>query len=381
MDSGTKSVKRWTDRLGGASPKNARGHLRRFLKWLHDDGGPLSTYTPDQLVEYQQNSDNGNRFDILDAVQNYVTSLDTRASTKQATYSYLRSFFSHNRAELPRDAGYKIRSEIPRVQGKLTVEHIRNLVLSSDPCHRAVFTCMFQAAMGLDEIVYWNQHGWTRLKADLKDDPEVIRVQLAGRKHMRNKRSYYTFLGGDAIQAIKAWLSHRPADATVIFVNIRGVPLTKSGLRAYWLRHLRKIGLVGPQRKGDVSYRTGLNPHELRDVFRSQWSKSPAKYEVGEYFMGHVVDPFEYDKSFRDVAFYRREYLKALPHLQIMSSGIPFGRVEQSEVEQLQDAVRALKEQLQEMQTVRRESDDVMNRLFQDQEFQRFIERKLKTIG
>ena len=81
-------------------------------------------------------------------------------------------------------------------------------------------------------------------------------------------------------------------------------------------------------------------------VFRSQWSKSPAKYEVGEFFMGHTVDPYEYDKSFRDVAFYQKEYLSALPMFQIISSGSPFGRVNLNEVEGLQTRIRELETEL-----------------------------------
>ena len=264
---------------------------------------------------------------------------------------------------------------------------------------------MFQAAMGLDEIVYWNEHGWTQLKADLKGDPEVIRVQLAGRKHVKNKRPYYSFLGGDAIRSIRAWLPNRLADATAVFVNIRGVPLTKSGIRAYWLRHLRKIGLIGPQQNGNVNYRTGLNLHELRDVFRSQWSKSPAKYEVGAYFMGHVVDKLAYDKSFRDVDFYRREYLKALPNLQLMSSGVPYGRVDLNEVETLKREIKRMQTENQRIQAEHQqerardqeeqarlssqldtltagqgEVNSTMNRLLDDPEVQSILLEKLKQL-
>jgi hypothetical protein len=59
--------------------------------------------------------------------------------------------------------------------------------------------------------------------------------------------------------------------------------------------------------------------------------------------MGHMIDPLEYNKSFRDVGFYRKEYLKALPYLQIMSSPRPFGQVSEEEVESLRAEVERLR--------------------------------------
>ena len=67
---------------------------------------------------------------------------------------------------------------------------------------------------------------------------------------------------------------------------------------------------------------------------RQQYEKSPGKGSAAEYVMGHRVDPLEYNKACEDERWLRGEYLKALPLLQIMSSGVPFGMVSEEEADQ-----------------------------------------------
>jgi integrase len=311
------------------------------MAYLKENSLKFRDYTPDQLVEYQQNADNGHKYDILDELQSFVTRIDGRVWTKRGYYGRAKSFFAHNRAELPKDRGFIIRSEIPASKGDLSLEELKRVLDSCSLCYRAAFMCMFQGGLGKAEFLYWNVNGLEQLKRDLAGEAMVFKIDLAGRKSRRNQGGYYTFIGDDAIDLLRAWWKIRPSDAKAIFVNQYGEPIQNEGLHAYFISHLAKCGLV--KRGHDIKYRSGKGLHELRDLFRTQWAKSPAKPEVGEYCMGHIIDVTEYNKAYRDEAFYRAEYLKALPFIQILSSGRPFHQISEDEVESLRAEVQRLR--------------------------------------
>ncbi|GAI08408.1 unnamed protein product, partial [marine sediment metagenome] len=62
------------------------------------------------------------------------------------------------------------------------------------------FMCMIQGGMGGDEICYWGENGWPKLKEDLKGDPDLIEIDLPGRKAKKFEKPYYTIIGRDAMR-------------------------------------------------------------------------------------------------------------------------------------------------------------------------------------
>lgn len=356
------TVAKWRGRLAASTFTAHRNIFRMFMRWLRENGGEFSDYSPDDFIAYMKDEDRkkGDGFKVLDLVQSFVDQLDWRYNSKVRAYAAVRSFFLHNRAELPRDGGYEMRSNKPPVEGTLTIDEIRDIIMGSNELYQAIYISMFQGALDLSGFEYWNTNGWEDLKEQLRDDPEVVKVKLPGRKRQRNKRPFYTFIGGDSIKAIRNYLPKRPKGGTAIFYNKDGGAVNKKAVKMYWLRHLDRQGLisraVGRGRKGRGN-RYGKNLHEIRDVFRSQWEKSPAKVSVAEFMMGHTVDPLEYNKAYRDESWTRREYMKALPMLQIMSSGRPFGMVDEDELETLRRKMRKFEEEKRQ-----REDEGVVTR-------------------
>ena len=329
------TVKQWLVRLAKATAYVQINLFKAWMRWLQENGGKFSKNTPDQLVESQKEHQG---YDILDKVQQYVIDTPGTYNSKSTRYNNIRSFFMHNRAALPKDPGFNINPELEPIQGTLTPEEIKLNILSCNALYQAVYLSMFQSAMDQEMLTYWNLNGYDSLVEQLRSDPDVIQISLPGRK--KNKKPFYSFIGQDAIDAIKNWLKHRPNNASAIFVNQYGRPITKNAMRQYWVKHLRRLNIVDPIVKGTKATKTGKGLHEMRDVFRVLWSKSPASHIVAEYCMGHSIDKLNYDKSFRDTDHYKEEYRKALPYLNLLSSGAAFGRVDKKELEQAQNELQ-----------------------------------------
>ena len=388
---GFQTVERWIDRLSPDSERTNRFILTNFIEYLRQGGGKFSTYTPDDLVEYQKNArSNGEEFEILDEVQRYINSLkDLRLSSLETYYAIIKSFFAHNRAELPRDRKFKPRSEIAPVRGLLAPEEIRDMVLSSKPRYRAVFLSMFQGGMGQEEWEYWNLNGWEATKRQLDDKVSPLKIDLPGRKMLKHKKPYYTFIGSDAIDALRHYVEHvRPDRDDAIFFDQYGKPMTKTAVREYWRRQSYKMGLVILNKTKDLREmartRHGKGLHEMRDTFRTLWSKAGALPFVGEFIMGHDIDPLNYDKSSVDVDFYRDAYVQAEDMLNLMSSDRAYGKVDIDqvkkqaiEIEELKTTIQRLQNGQGDVESLRAENREIRAQM---QEIWQLLKKKPKGI-
>ena len=342
IQEGYGTFENWMSRLSASTQIAQGSYFQIFMRWVKQKGGKFSEYTPDQLIEYQKQTSNGSQYDILDVLaQPYVRQAEGTFNTKRVRYSNIRSFFAHNRAELPKDPNFKIRPDRQPIYGELLPDEIKKNILASNKAYQAAFMVMFQSAMDQEMFSYWNMNGYDNLMAQLNSHELIIKIELPGRKANKNIKPFYTFFGKDGIDAVRNWLKDRPEDAKAIITDQFGGPIQKASLQHYWLRHLRVLGLAPPITKTKRN-RTGKSLHEMRDTFRTLWSKSPADHKVGEYCMGHSIDPLNYDKSFRDVEYYKDEYMKAVPYLNLLSSGAAFGRVEKGEVDKLRVEVQRL---------------------------------------
>ncbi len=397
-----KPIGKWLERMAvGTRERYRRIAYAYFVEWLPSHGGEFAGLTPAEMLDLQEKAVGRDRYKQVDLLQTWIRETPARYKTKKVTYHIIRSFYAHNRVPLPQDKGYnqRIKGDNTRepVIGALSMEDLKKVILSSNETYQAVFLCMFQSSMGGKEFEHFNFHGWKQIEEPLKRDAPRIRIDLPGRKHARMERPFYSFIGRDSIDALKRYLKFRGPikNGEPIFLNMRGTPVTKAALEKYFRKHIKKTGVVKPKTPacpkcggetrrrltdketgrrtyyvcgecGAENYPTpelirelrairyGCDPHEMRDLFRSEWQKSQADPIVAEFMMGHDIDPNKYNKFFNDVAWVESQYRLAEPWLNIISDNPRVVGVDR--VKQLQETVERLKaERETEQQSLKEE--------------------------
>jgi integrase len=353
-------VKGWTSRI---APSTAQVYLFRFkgwLKWMGENGGEFSGMGPDELIAWQRTTDRQNEYRILDLAQAWVLGQNgQRKGTKENMLKSVRSFFAHNRAELPRDKSFKLRSEKPMVPNLLTVEEIRRVALASNKTFRAAFMVMLGGGLDQESMVYWSNNGWPDLRKQLAERRDPIRITIPGRKASKNETEFSSYVTGDALDALITHVKERGEGDGQIFRNQFGERLTKKALSYYWLRKLKELGIVTRANMDVQRYGRGL--HNLRDTFRTLWVQSGAKPHIAEAMMGHMakVDPLGYDQSFKNEDYVRDQLELAAPYLNILTRGEAYGQVDKDDVKRLKKEIDDLNAQLEEE---RRHNDYVAER-------------------
>jgi len=352
------AVKVWRGRLGFSFGKALRV-LERFMSEGLDD--ELRCFSPSRLVSFQEQARGREKYRILRCAQSWTNGLPLRISSKGLYLSFIRSFFLHNMVELPSDRSFSFKSDTPPVDGNMDLERFRRILLNCNKMYKAVFLMMAQGIMGEGELVYVsNNHAAHVLKCLGKGG--IFKIVLPGRKKTRNVKNFYTMLScnsdwADAMRDYLRSLKRVPSDC--LFRNQAGSPLNTNNINYYFHSRAVEAGVIKPKtpacricngetlkgRSEDrktvyvckecgyevwaeemenfgLSFRYGVNPHEIRDLSRTRWHLSGADPLVAEFMMQHdeQVDPNHYNKFAKyEPAYSVKEYRRALPWLNVLS--------------------------------------------------------------
>lgn len=314
------SLARWRARLEPST-------FNVYYTWTHRFFYSLGK-SPDEAIAWARLLKD--KYELLDAIQSWVNGLTARYNTKRIAYATIRSFFLHNRIDLPPDKHFAIRADEKPAERNLTPEHVRILIGLAIQPWRSVFLAKWHSLLDNLGLVYIsNNHAETIVKA-LKANADIVRLTMPGRKKMRNVQSFETFLGPEPLGALREYFDNergwpQPGDPVWIYgtKNHKGEPIKVRALQEAWMRLLRRAKLVPGRRSNDPGIRYGFNVHNTRDLAISHLIEVPGLKDICvEYWAGHQIDALGYRDLSLKPQFVEKQYRLAMPYLNIFSGSL-----------------------------------------------------------
>jgi len=333
------------------------GQMRRFLAWLGRQEGWKDS-TAGSLIAFQDRAQTKDeRYAILNLLETYVTTLPAKAyKSRQLTYTAIRSFFAHNRSELPSDPNFRVRGEKPPTRGRLTEGDVRRIVSAAKLRDRSAILVKWMGLLDNKTLEYTGTVLADEVVSQMKAGKDPVRLDMPGRKRQENERPYFTFIGKDAVYALAEYFEKErkggwPRKGEPLWYDQYGLPLSRTGFAEAFMALSRRIALVLKEKR-DVSARYGYNSHEMRDAARTLLHvKAKAEnfdLDVAEFMMGHTsrLDPLKYDKFYLEQEYMTAQYRIAEKYLNIVSMSAA-EEENAKEMQSLREEVKQLKGQFE----------------------------------
>jgi len=414
-----EEVSAWLSELERRSintAKSRRYHLYHFCQWLAEK--KKIPNTKQLLNHYKILRKTGEEYQHIDWIKEYLFSEGKTKSFswREGCLSAIREFYRFNRCPLPDEKiDLAIREEdANHLREKaalkpMTLEDFKKLIEPAKIRDKAALLIMLQSGMGVGEFCYQfnictctkemiRKHGHTCVPANvlrqIKEGKDIIKIYpliAFKQRNLNDQHSlYFTFIGKDAIDALRQYLVFRRQlveSAIKEYKELeekqkKGQYLRKwERKRLEILRERLKVitpelnegepifltNTLSPMREHNVQNAvrelkkiTGLldrefTPHTCRDLFKTECSHAKIDDIVSEYWIRHKLDSYGYNRLDQlHPQDFEREYKKVVPYLNIIS------RTEMAE--QTVAEVGELKEQIKELQEFK---DKVINGLLE----------------
>ncbi|HXZ98521.1 MAG TPA: hypothetical protein VED24_04060 [Candidatus Acidoferrum sp.] len=337
------------------SSETRRGYLsdlKQFLDWLWGRT-EWADKMPSQLLAFQDDAKGRARFILPDLMSEFIQAKGGTYSSMITQLSHLRTFFIANRVELPGVGKWRPTPTREPAKSDLTFDQVREIILHADLRDRAIYLTLLQGMMDLERFTRFNRKYAAALVKHIRDGrlDEPFRVDfLSGRK--KNRRAYYTFLYRDALEAWRQYFEKErgwPGEDDVIAITAAGRSPTKKTIRDNFIRSALRLRIRKPQ-KTKWAW-SGVAPHEaFRDVVRSRLQTARKKgYDTlcSEFWMGHTVDPFNYNKFTEKEVDYVLENARIASEYLNITSMTGADQESAQEVKSLREEVRQLRGQFE----------------------------------
>lgn len=202
----------------------------------------------------------------------------------------VRSFYStfgvtfrmKGRHALPKPRVQNKRMRVAAEQVKILVDHART------PRDRAIILTLFQSGMDVSTLCSLQHRDVSK---GLKSEELPLKLELYRKK---SGTEYYTFLGKDAVEALKAYMADMKARSrsfkadTPLFLKERGKKGLTTNLVQNMMRNVAlKSGLIDEENNGKAF--NPLGPHALRESFGSIMINSGVPDTIVDFWLGHSI--------------------------------------------------------------------------------------------
>ena len=265
--------------------------LKMYFDWLREERG--AALSPDDLIRANlKNIYESSAVDVLakkqhlswldEYVNTYLVGLGKSESRRTVVAAAVKQFYERNDSQL--FGFFKVSQGPDTLRDKpLRAADIRAVLLALPLGVRAPYLCEWQSGIEINKLLGLR---WTDL-GDLSVHP--LKLQFSGRK--RHRRPYFTFLGRDAISAIRAL----PRRNEFVFAGKLG-PIQS----AEYLGKLLKATAKRLMDQGLIEEYplSSWRSHQLRASFETEAAHAGVKKEVRGFFEGHLGDiKWVYDNS------------------------------------------------------------------------------------
>ena len=234
------------------------------------------------------------------------------------------------RHRLPRPRVQNKRIRVNAEQVKILVDHART------PRDRAIILTHFQGGLDSSTLCSLN---YGDVFEGLEKNEHPLKLEIFRPK---SGVDFYTFLGKDAVEALKAYLADARARGVVfrsntpLFVQERGKKRLKTHNDQDMMRNIAvKAGFVDEENNGKDF--NPLGPHALRESMSGLMTNSGVPDTVVDFWLGHEIG--EMAKAYKGVQYesVRKMYLDREKLLSISTSKV--------DVEELREKLRVEVEQ------------------------------------
>ena len=315
-------VEKWLKDKGRKSEATRKAYdhiIYHYFQWLKEKKGITSA--KQLLDQYRELKKENREYEHIDLAKEFLLNgklaLQSRIYRNQ-NWRTIRSFYQFNRCPLPKekiDLGITETDE-KRLREKqrlevMTLEDVKKLVFRAKVRDRAILLVLLQSGMRVGELCdQFNTDEAQSVLKQLKENKCPIKINLIASREIHPQ--YFTFIGRDAIDALKEYLNVRGEvkDGEPIFITQRNEPIQGKVIDNQVQVLKRQTGLVNKD----------FTPHTLRDIFRTEASHQGMKPEIAEFFIGHALDQLGYNRL--DEMYpqdFETEYSKVEPALNIVS--------------------------------------------------------------